>query len=30
LISALTRLQGQADLKLLESSLNSQAVIENF
>jgi peptidyl-prolyl cis-trans isomerase D len=30
LISALTRLQGQADLKLLESSLNSQAVIETF
>jgi peptidyl-prolyl cis-trans isomerase D len=30
LMSALTRLQGQADVKLLESSLNSQAVIEVF
>jgi peptidyl-prolyl cis-trans isomerase D len=30
LISALTRLQGQADVKLLESSLSSQAVIETF
>jgi peptidyl-prolyl cis-trans isomerase D len=30
LMSALTRLQGQSDVKLLESSLNSQAVIEIF
>ena len=30
LVSALTRLQGQADVKLLESSLSSQAVIETF
>jgi hypothetical protein len=27
---ALTRLQGQADIKLLEGSLNTQAVIETF
>lgn len=30
LMSALTRLQGQADVKLLETSLNGQAVIEVF
>ena len=30
LSAALTRLQGQADLKLLEGSLNTQAVIETF
>ena len=30
LIAALTRLQGQADVKLLEGSLNGQAVIETF
>ena len=30
LSEALTRLQGQADLKLLEGSLNTQAVIETF
>ena len=30
LSAALTRLQGQADIKLLEGSLNTQAVIETF
>jgi len=30
LIEALTRMQGQGDVKLLESSLSGQAVVETF